>query len=143
MQASSVPLCGCFANTFRKILRSHNEHQISHEEIVCNSRALLTAGSETTATLLSGATYYLLQNTEVLHLVQSEVRTAFKNEEEITLRSISTPKLLPYLEAVLQESLRCYPSLPGLLPRITGPKGALIDGNFVPRNVCRNSHCHF
>ena len=102
-----------------------------------NSGVLLVAGSETTATLLSGATYYLLQNPAVLHRVQSEVRTVFKNEKEIVLRSISTPNLLPYLEAVLQESLRCYPSIPAMLPRITGPKGALIDGNFVPGNVCR------
>ena len=38
---------------------------------------------------------------------------------------------------MLQESLRCYPSIPATLPRITGPEGALIDGIFVPGNVCK------
>lgn len=47
-------------------------------EIIGTSRVLLTAGSETTATLLSGATSYLLQNPDVLHRVQSEVRTLFQ-----------------------------------------------------------------
>lgn len=104
-------------------------------EIIGNSRVLLTAGSETTATLLSGATYYLLQNPDVLHRVQSEVRTLFQKEDEIRLRSASHPSSLPYLDAVIQESLRCYPSIPSTLPRRIGPEGALIDGKFVPGNV--------
>lgn len=108
---------------------------MSRQEIINNSRVLLIAGSETSATLLSGATYYLLQNPHVLDRVQSEVRTVFNKEEEITLRSVSTPSLLPYLEAVIDESLRCYPPVPTLLPRRTGPEGALVDGKFVPGNV--------
>lgn len=111
---------------------------MTREEILGTSRVLLTAGSETTATLLSGATYYLLQNPAVLHRVQCEVREAFTSADNITLRSVSTPGLLPYLDAVLQESLRCYPSIPAMLPRITGPEGAVIDGNSVPGNVCRS-----
>lgn len=110
---------------------------MTRQEVISNMRILLTAGSETTATLLSGATYHLLQNPAVLQRVQLEIRRAFKSEEDITVRSVSKPDLLPYLEAVLQESLRCYPSIPAILPRITGPEGALIDGNFVPSNVGR------
>lgn len=108
---------------------------MNRQEILANSRVLLTAGSETTATLLSGATYYLLQNPDTLYRVQTEVRAAFPREEDITLRAVSTPSLLPYLEAVIHESLRCYPSIPATLPRRTGSEGAFIDGNFVPRNV--------
>ncbi|KAI4218544.1 MAG: hypothetical protein L6R36_008897 [Xanthoria steineri] len=74
-------------------------------------------------------------NPTVLHRVQSEVRAAFENQDEITLRSVSNTSLLPYLEAVAQESLRMYPPAPGLLPRVTGPGGAIIDGHFVPENV--------
>ena len=110
---------------------------MTRQEIISTSRVLLTAGSETTATLLSGATYYLLQDPALLHRVQSEVRKAFRTVDDITLRSVGTPGLLPYLEAVLQESLRCYPPIPATLPRITSPGGSLIDGNFVPGNVRR------
>lgn len=137
MQASSVAILWCSANIVPKILHHYEEREFDRQEIISNFQILLIAGSETTATLLSGATYYLLQNPAVLHRVQSEVRTVFKDEKEIVLRSVSTPNLLPYLEAVLQESLRCYPSIPALLPRLTGPKGAIIDGKFVPGKVCR------
>ena len=111
---------------------------MTRQEIICNSRVLLSAGSETTATVLSGATYFMLQNPAILHRVQQEVRTTFKKENDITLRSVSTPSSLTYMQAVLQESLRCYPSIPATLPRRTGPEGALIDGNYVPGKVCTN-----
>ena len=108
---------------------------MTRPEIISNARVLLTAGSETTATFLSGATYHLLRHPAALHYAQSEVRNAFRNSEDITLRSVSTPSRLPYLEAVIQESLRCYPSIPATLPRRTGPDGAIIDGHFVPGDV--------
>ncbi|KAL8714008.1 MAG: hypothetical protein Q9220_002154 [cf. Caloplaca sp. 1 TL-2023] len=122
------------------ILRHNDERGMTHREIRSTSRVLLTAGSETTATLLSGATYHLLQNPEALHRVQSEVRAAFKRADEITLRSISTSGLLPYLEAVIQESLRCCPPVPAALPRVTGSDGAMIDGSYVPANISVGVH---
>lgn len=108
---------------------------MSREEIIENSGVLLVAGSETTATLLSGATYHLLRNPSVLAKVHAEVRHAFKDEAEITLLSVGKPGLLPYMEAVLQESLRSYPPVPSMLTRVTGPGGDVIDGLVVPDNV--------
>ena len=96
---------------------------------------MLIAGSETTASLLSGATYHLLRNPSMLRRAQSEVRTTFKDADDITVRAVSTPGLLPYLEAVLHESLRVWPPVPTALPRIVGPSGAIVDGQFVPGNV--------
>ncbi|KAL8904655.1 MAG: hypothetical protein Q9171_006965 [Xanthocarpia ochracea] len=123
--------------SFRLILRHNGERGMTHVEIIGTSRAILAAGAETTASLLSAATYYLLeQNPDMLHRVQSEVRTAFKTGDEITLRAVSKPGLLPYLEAVLRESLRCFPPVPTSLPRKVGGAGAVIDGYSVPKDVC-------
>ncbi len=111
---------------------------MTRAEIIGTSRAILAAGAETTASTLSAATYYLLeQNPDMLHRVQSEVRTAFKTGDEITLRAVSKPGLLPYLEAVLQESFRCFPPIPTSLPRKVGDAGAVIDGYSVPKDVCK------
>ncbi|CAG8981790.1 hypothetical protein HYALB_00004733 [Hymenoscyphus albidus] len=128
-------------NTERKdiiaYINSDNDENVglSYVEILGNSRTLLTAGSETTATHLSGATWYLLNHPEILHRVQEEVRKAFTTADEITLLSVSVPGRLPYLEAVIQESFRLYPSVPAALPRITGPERAFIDGKSVPGNL--------
>ena len=121
--------------TVSKVLRHNDERGMTPPEILGTPRVLLTAGSETTAILLSAATFYLLQNPAILQRVQSEVRAAFKSTDEITLRSVGTSGRLPYLEAVVNESFRCHPPNPAILPRITGPGGAVIDGSFVPGNV--------
>jgi cytochrome P450 len=48
------------------------------------------------------------------------------------LTSIAT---LPYLNAVLEESLRIYPPIPAMLPRLVPEKGAMINGEYVPAEV--------
>lgn len=105
---------------------------MSNEEIKNTSGLLIIAGSETTATLLSGVTYFLLTNRDAYTKVQAEVRGAFERPEEMTL--VTTSKL-PYLQACLEEALRLYPPVPLALPRRTGKKGAIIDGVAIPGNV--------
>ncbi|KAL8817259.1 MAG: hypothetical protein Q9191_008181, partial [Dirinaria sp. TL-2023a] len=122
------------------ILRYNDERDMTREEIISNAGTLLIAGSETTATLLSGATFHLLANPSTLEKVQAEVRGAFENGKEITLLSVGTPGRLPYMEAVLTESLRVYPPIPASLPRVTGLGGEMIDGNFVPPNTSVGVH---
>ncbi|KAL2061337.1 hypothetical protein VTL71DRAFT_7610 [Oculimacula yallundae] len=114
------------------ILRHNDEKGMSTDEIVNSSELLIIAGSETTATLLSGLTYYLLKTPDVYAKAREEVRTAFKSPEDMTLTSTAQ---LPYLQACLEEALRMYPPVPIALPRRTGPEGAMIGGHFVPGNT--------
>lgn len=45
-----------------------------------------------------------------------------------------TPGLVPYLGAVIQESLQCFAPVPSTLPRrINVVDGAVIDGYQIPR----------
>jgi cytochrome P450 len=64
------------------ILRHNDEKGMSHAEVLGNSEALIVAGSETTATALSGLIYYTGITPQALKRVQEEVRTAFSAEEE-------------------------------------------------------------
>ncbi|KAL8811334.1 MAG: hypothetical protein Q9223_007554, partial [Gallowayella weberi] len=113
---------------------------MTRSEIISTSRILLIAGSETTSTAVTAATYYLLQNPEMLLRAQTEVRLAFQKAEDITLRAVSTPGLLPYLEAVIKESLRCHPPIASTLPRKVGAAGAIIDAHFIPQNISVGVH---
>lgn len=94
--------------------------------------ALVIAGSETSATLLSGCTWHLLRNPSILSKAQSEVRNAFSSADEIKL---GTVEKLPYLRAVLEEALRMYPPVPSVFLRKTKKEGLMVDGVFVPGNV--------
>lgn len=115
--------------------RYETETPLSEEEILGNLRVILTAGSETTAAHLCGATWFLLTHSPALLRAQAEVRNTFTVPEDIDLRSLNKPSSLPFLNAVIQETLRCYPSIPSTLPRVTGSQGSIIDGRFVPPNV--------
>ncbi|PMD53922.1 cytochrome P450 monooxygenase-like protein [Hyaloscypha bicolor E] len=97
------------------ILRHNDEKGMSREEIIKTTNLLIIAGSETSATLLSGAMFYLLKNPS-------------------TLKKLKLAKM-PYLNAVLQEALRVYPPAPGLFSRKMLPGGAVINGYFIPANA--------
>lgn len=107
------------------------------DEIQSNSQILITAGSETTATLLSGATFYLLKNLTVLKRLLDEIRTTFPNEHDMNLLSLMH---LPYLNAVLEESLRMFPPVPTTFPRTTPLEGEVVCGRYVPGGTSVGMH---
>ena len=90
------------------------------------------AGSETTASQLSGLTALLLQNPECMDRVKREVRSAFQNDKDITSTSVTS---LGYLQACISEGLRCYPPVAGALLRVVPPGGNIIDSERVPEGV--------
>lgn len=111
------------------------EKEFSFGEMVTNANTLIIAGSETTATLLSGVTYLLLTNPRVLLKLQHEVRGAFQTDKEITLESCNK---LEYIHAVLTEALRVYPPVAVGLPRIVDAQGDMVAGHWVPGGVGTN-----
>jgi len=117
-----------------EILGDHGEkgEALSDDELVSNAQVLVTAGSETTATLLSGATYLLLKNPEVMQKLKDEVRGRWKSYDEIALRSVNEA---PYLVAVISEALRYYPPVPTGFYRRVPPGGEIISGVFIPEGT--------
>ncbi|TVY84166.1 Cytochrome P450 monooxygenase aclL [Lachnellula suecica] len=112
------------------ILRHNDEKGLKHPEILGNSEAFIIAGSETTATLLSGLTYYLSQYPETWNRLKTEVRESFESEDEINMRSTGS---LPYLHACIEEAFRVYPPVPTMPPR-TSP-GTTVNGVFIPKGT--------
>lgn len=85
------------------ILRHNDEKGMSRGEVVENSHVLIVAGSETTATQLSGTTFYLLKNPDAYNKVVSEIRSEFASEDEITLTRVNE---LKFMRAVFDEGFR-------------------------------------
>ncbi len=97
-----------------------------------NASLFMIAGTETTATALSGTTYHLLKNPDTMQKLVEEIRATFSDFDDVTLEDLAR---LKYLQAVLQEGLRMYPPVPITLPRLTPNEGVEIDGMFIPRGV--------
>ncbi|CAI7598546.1 unnamed protein product [Penicillium glandicola] len=114
------------------ILRYNDERSMTSREMEANAALLIFAGSETTASLLSGFTYYIMENPTAYRKLVDEIRESFKSYEDIDFQRVGQ---LTYLNAALEESLRLYPPVPGIIPRVVPKGGALIDGKFIPENV--------
>lgn len=110
----------------------NKEAGMSREEMISNASAIVLAGSETSATLLSGCTWLLLKNPEHLRKLEECVRTSFTHESEIDLISVGK---LEYMAAVLDETLRLYPPVPMQSNRIVNQPGVQIAGQWVPGGV--------
>jgi cytochrome P450 len=102
---------------------------MTRDEIMRTSGVLIVAGSETSATLLSGAMYYLLSNPTWLQKVREELDDAFRTESDMTFAPLGQLKIL---NAVLTETFRMYPPVPVILPRAT-EHPAMVCGTFLPK----------
>lgn len=105
---------------------------MSRAEIYDNANLLIGAGSETTATALSAATYLLAMNPDVLARLMTEVRESFSSESQIDFVSVQK---LDYMLAVLNETLRLHPPSPNANLRRVCDGGDVICGHFVPHGV--------
>lgn len=102
---------------------------LTRPEMDSNAIIFLVAGSETTATTLSGATYLLLKHPEIYAKLVHEVRSKFKSYAEITIEEVNK---MEYMIACLQEGLRYYPPVPTGFPRVVPEGGAHISGHYIP-----------
>lgn len=109
---------------------SAGETAMNEEEILSTSPILVVAGSETTATALSGFFFFLSQNPDKAANLVAEILDAYSCDSEITLRSTAQ---LQYLHATLEESLRLYP--PVLVTPARLSPGIELGGYYIPKGV--------
>jgi hypothetical protein len=65
-------------------------------------------------------------------MLSKEVRSSFKSDKDITLAKVNN---LWYNNAVINETMRLFPAGPETVPRVTGPAGNMICGDYLPPNV--------
>lgn len=104
--------------------------KLSLSQMYSNASVFMVGGSETTATLMSGLTYLLLQNPEKLQKLVAEVRGLSK--DQLTFECLAH---LRYLQACFEETLRLYPPVPTALPREIPKGGNAICGDWIPEGV--------
>ena len=119
----------------RDLLSHFQEAQKAHPEVVDDTMlvaylmAPLLAGSDTTAIGLRNVLYYVLRHPRVLDALRAELR-----DGNVTMPpSWKQAQALPYLDAVIRESMRMHPIVPGVLSRVVppGPGLQIPDSNIV------------
>lgn len=109
---------------------------LTEDETRVNASLFMIAGSETTATLLSGRTFFLLDRSDTYYELRSQIRSSIQTYSDTAFSSTAR---IPYLQAVLQETLRLYPPTPLGMPRVVPEEGAMIPGKFVAGKVLNSS----
>ncbi|BCR98475.1 cytochrome P450 [Aspergillus luchuensis] len=119
------------------LLKKKEDLGLSMDHLIANAEILIIGGSETTASLLSGVTYFLLENPEAHQKLRDEVRSTFRSQDEINLISVNK---LSYMLACLDEGLRMYPPIANGLPRMCPRGGCTVLGHYLPANTYVSMH---
>jgi len=106
--------------------------KMSLPEIEINAMLIVVAGSESVTTVLTGITNYLVRDKTKLEALVHEIRSTFRQEQDISGASLSR---LPYLNAVLNEGLRLCPTIPDGMRRQVPKGGASVAGHFIPEDT--------
>lgn len=120
-----------------KLLQAQKERPeaVTDDAIRLSSAANIAAGSDTTSIALSAIMYNLCKHPVVL----DELRRELENSE--ATGSISSPitfreaQGLPYLQAVIKESLRLHPATGFTMPRLVPQGGKHLAGSYFPDKV--------
>jgi cytochrome P450 len=96
------------------VMTADADRAMSLGEQHSNTELFLVAASETTGTVLSGATYFMAKNPDIQARLAAEIRAAFASSVDISFQGLVA---LPYLDAFMQECLRMYPPVPAGVPR--------------------------
>ncbi|KAJ7590095.1 cytochrome P450 [Mycena floridula] len=99
--------------------------------LVSETSLALVAGSDTTASVLCNIFYYILSNPSSYNQLASEI-DAF-GASDLGFNQAALAKL-PYLNAVINETMRLQPVIPNGVQRILDPKsrGTSLCGRYVP-----------
>lgn len=95
-----------------------------------DSRVIIVAGSETTATTLACVLFYLAKYPEIQQKLQSQLDTALGGQDFPW--EYEKVKTVSFIDDIIHETLRLKPAVPSGGPRVTPPEGITIDGTFIP-----------
>lgn len=115
-----------------KLSEDGTRGSISKSELITNQLAFVIADCQLTTVALSTSIFLLLRNPQKWRQVTEEVRSRFASASDITV--ISTLQL-PYLEAVINETMRLHHPTPISLPRVIPSEGRTVNGRVIPGNV--------
>lgn len=86
---------------------------------------MISKNIDTTSTILTVLLYYLSKFPEFQETLYAEIQSA-------TPFATASLGSLPYLNALINETLRLYPAVPSGAQAQTGPNGLTVEGQYIP-----------
>jgi cytochrome P450 len=95
---------------------------------------LVLSGSEATPILMTAMMWNILATPRVYKRVMQEIRDSGIIKSAADITAANTDKM-PYMDAVIQESLRTDTPFATTIPRVVPAGGAMVDGYWLPGGV--------
>lgn len=112
-----------------------NPEKVTKLHIFLSGLSNITAGSDTTASTLSGLLHLLLSHPRVLAKLKEEVREFTASGQLSEQPTFKECQQMPYLDAVLKETLRLHSAVGLPLWRVVPEGGVEIAGQFIPEGT--------
>ncbi|KAJ9115436.1 hypothetical protein QFC22_005193 [Naganishia vaughanmartiniae] len=114
------------------------EGAIDDKAIAREAQNLIIAGTDTTSVTLTYLVWAVASHPNVKSKLLEEIRQKIHSD---TFGTADTEEL-PYLQAVIQETLRLYGAAPGGLPRLAPAGGRVLSEVFVPEGTVVTTHAY-
>lgn len=108
-----------------------NPHKMDTRELVINLATNIFGGVDTTSSALRAIVCYLCKNPQCMQRMVNDIDAAEKTGKLSGRITYKEAIEIPYLGAVLKESMRMHPPIGMLLERHVPPEGVEIDGHFL------------
>ena len=131
-EAKKVPL-DFLSKFFGKHVADPTRFTMYHVLAGCASN--IVAGSDTTATSLSGILYHLLKSPETMQRLRNEIEQKDAKSIESEAVSWTESQSMPYLQAAIKEALRLHTAVALPMERVVPRKGVEICGYYFPEGV--------
>lgn len=90
------------------------------------------AGADSTSIALRAIFYYTMKHPPTMHKLHSEIDTAFSTGQITSPVQYNDAIRLPYLTAVVKESMRLFPSYQVSMQRLVPKQGLMLSGVYLP-----------
>ncbi|XP_015900336.3 geraniol 8-hydroxylase [Ziziphus jujuba] len=112
-RASGLPGYGDFLDILLDNSQEHGSRELSRSDIKTLLTDLFLGGTDTSSTTVEWAMTELLKNPKMMQKLKQELAETIGQGQSMEEKYISK---LPYLQAVLKETMRLHPAAPLLLP---------------------------
>ncbi|KAL4860734.1 hypothetical protein BDV12DRAFT_191531 [Aspergillus spectabilis] len=99
----------------------------------------IDAGVDTSGRTIAAAIYYVVHDADVLRRLRAELDESPVTDPDGKTVHVKLLSTLPYLNAVIKETHRMWPALPGPLPRIVPAQGLTVGKYHVPAGTVVSS----